>query len=125
MSPIADSRFVYKRGSVNSPQPRDAEVSESAARMWISWIVRKLMDWNREGEFVKVRSFFFEQEHYFLRYCYGLSAEQQLVREFNEIKDQMINPMPERSRREMGVLHSKSSRFEHDLRRNRRAVTRT
>ena len=83
------------------------------------------MDWNREGDFVKVRSFFFEQEHYFLRYCYGLSAEQQLVREFNEIKDQMINPMPERSRREMGVLHSKSSRFEHDLRRNRRALTRT
>jgi len=125
VSPIADTRFVYKRGSVNSPQPRDAEVSESAARMWISWIVRKLMDWNREGDFVKVRSFFFEQEHYFLRYCYGLPAEQRLVREFNEIKDQMINPMPERSRREMGVLHSKSSRFEHDLRRKRRAVTRT
>jgi Mg-chelatase subunit ChlD len=116
VSPIADSEFVFQRGAVNSPQPRDTDVSETAARMWMSWIVRRLMDWNRGGDFVKVRSFFFEQERYFLRYCHGLPDEQKLIEEFNALKNQMIRPMPERSRREMGILHSKSSRWERDLR---------
>ena len=124
-SPIADSEFVFQRGAVNSPQPRDTEVSETAARMWMSWIVRRLLDWNRGGDFVKVRSFFFEQEHYFLPYCYGLPAERKLIEEFIEIKNQMISPMPERSRREMGILHSKSSRMERDLRRRPPSTIRT
>ncbi len=118
-SPVTDSEFAFERGAVNSPQPRNLEVTETAARMWMSWIVRKLMDWNREGNFVKVRSFFFEQEHYFLRYCYGLPDERKLIEEFNELKNQMISPMPERSRREMSILHSKSSRMERDLRSRR------
>jgi Ca-activated chloride channel family protein len=118
-SPIAQSDFVFKRGRDNSPQIRNTEVSQAAAEIWISWLVRKLMEWNRRGDFVKIRSFFFEQERFFRRYCNGLPDELTLNRKFDDIKDQMINPMPERSRREMGISSSKFSRREHDLRRRR------
>jgi Ca-activated chloride channel family protein len=116
-SPFTQSEFIFKRGRDNSPQPRRIDVSQSAAEIWISWLVRKLMEWNRRGDFVKIRAFFFEQQRYFRRYCEGLPDELTLIRKFDHIKDQMINPMPERSRREMGILSSKFSRQEHDLRR--------
>lgn len=116
-SPFTQSEFMFKRGRDNSPQPRRIDVSQSAAEIWISWLVRKLMEWNRRGDFVKIRAFFFEQQRYFRRYCKGLPDELTLIRKFDHIKDQMINPMPERSRREMGISSSKFSRQEPDLRR--------
>jgi hypothetical protein len=80
------------------------------------------MEWNRRGDFVKIRAFFFEQQRYFRRYCEGLPDELALSRKFDNIKDQMINPMPERSRREMGISSSKFSRREYDLRRQKDPV---
>ena len=121
-SPFTQSEFTFTRSRYNSPQARRIDVSQAAAEIWISWLVRKLMESNRRGDFVKIRAFFFEQQRYFRRYCEGLPDELALSRKFDNIKDQMINPMPERSRREMGISSSKFSRREYDLRRQKDPV---
>lgn len=106
----------FVRSEANSSQPRDVDLSLIVARTWQSEIVRRVTQWNREGEYVQAETYVREQSRWFERYCQGLPGAEALVEQLQRVERTAGHAWSERARKEIRLQHHKQTRQEADYR---------
>ena len=83
-------------------------------------MVRRVVKWNREGEYTAAKAFLSEQLVWFERYCDGLPNGASLVAQVHDMLMRCDQEWTERGRKEIGLSHYKRARGDQDLRSHKR-----
>lgn len=108
--------LTFGDGPENRDQRRDVEVSQSVAEAWIAWLINQAIGLNGEGRFDQAAKLMLSQRRYFERYCDGLPAGSELVRQFEEAQRRTAAPIDEMTRKEASISYLKRLTYQRELR---------
>jgi len=108
--------LTFGDGPENRAQRRDVEVSQSVAEAWIAWLINQAIGLNGEGRFDQAAKLMLSQRRYFERYCDGLPAGSELVRQFEEAQRRTAAPIDEMTRKEASISYLKRLTYQRELR---------
>jgi Ca-activated chloride channel family protein len=97
----ADIAFIFVEGARNNRQSRDEAVAMSVVRAWHAEVVRTAARMNRVGERRQARRYLERELRLFERYCVGLPAAGELLKEIAVLKQNVDLEWNERTRKEM------------------------
>lgn len=98
----------FAAGKENSAQGRDIAASVEVARLWQSLVVRRAVEFNRDGAFGVGSKYLAAQCKYFEKYCRGLPGTEELVEQLHMTFRGFDRPWSERSRKEIGLANMKA-----------------
>lgn len=109
------------RGRDNDAQLRDDHLSIRVAQVWTANVVRRCLELNRNGQFELAARELTQQKRYFQTYAADLPGGGGLISEFENAASNLVRPMHEMARKEVGAYYRGSVRTQTEYRSGRPA----